>query len=184
MSVNRNRGDQVQIYADNVTANDNGSIRTTSSSDVATGSGQDVATGGGQSFSGTRVTENSSSSGGTGITISSNSGHGVEDVSSGDNAHGANPASAADDATQPIIDDIFDQHLASDPKNFSFSLDNNHMMVNNVRQPESVFQSFRKKYVLEKRDSYTYIHNGGSTTSSVHQHRGNSDVNQTNSITN
>lgn len=189
MTVNRNGASQVQVYADQVSTNPNGSLSTISGDNVSASSGQgdsrtmtisgkSVSVNGGGSdvaINGTFTSGSSGNQGGTGVSVGSGT-YGAADMT----RNSRNPVA---DATEPIIADILDQHLASDPKNFSFSLDNNRMLVNNVRQPESVFQSFHKKYVLEKSDSYSYARNGDGVVSSVHQHRGNSTVSRQSSST-
>jgi beta-lactamase regulating signal transducer with metallopeptidase domain len=78
---------------------------------------------------------------------------------------------AMENATNPIIHDILDRKLATDPLHMSFFLDRNRMRVNDVTQPKEVFDYFRNKYVLDKKDSYSFSRNGNDVVSTVSQNR-------------
>jgi beta-lactamase regulating signal transducer with metallopeptidase domain len=173
MTINNAGSAPTQVYGDKITANGNGSYNTVTTSTIS----------GSVSNSGVATITSSDVAHGSGSSTSVNSGSDVANGISGSGASRGGDASQADEAIAPVLEDILEQHLASNPKDLTFSLDNTRMLINSVRQPESVFESFRKKYVLTKTDSYYYARKDGNVTSSVHQHRGNSDVHQTNAIT-
>ena len=78
-----------------------------------------------------------------------------------------------EDLMHPVLQDVLSQHLVSDTTNMSFSLDDKRMLVNDVKQPAEIFESFHKKYIVGKKDAYKYARNGDNVTSSVTQNRGN-----------
>ena len=73
-----------------------------------------------------------------------------------------------------IIVELVDRGLVSAKTDLrSFSLDNNGLVVNGVRESDAVFADFKEKYVKDASDHYIYSHDGGSTTIDVRQQRGN-----------
>jgi hypothetical protein len=73
-----------------------------------------------------------------------------------------------------IIVDLVDRGLVNAKMDLrSFSLDNNGLLVNGVKESDAVFASFKEKYVKDAGDHYAYSHDGGSTTIDVRQQRGN-----------
>ncbi len=73
-----------------------------------------------------------------------------------------------------IIVELVDRGLVSAKVDLrSFSLDNNGLVVNGLKQSDAVFASFKEKYVRDATDHYVYSHDGGSTTIDVRQQRGN-----------
>jgi bla regulator protein blaR1 len=73
--------------------------------------------------------------------------------------------------TEPILKDIFAQHLASDSNHVSFTLNYHHFIVNDVKQPDDIFIHYRDRYVEGKKDSYVYTRNGGNISSTVTQNK-------------
>jgi hypothetical protein len=73
-----------------------------------------------------------------------------------------------------IIVELVDRGLVDAKTDLrSFSLDNNGLVVNGVRESDAVFTSFKEKYIKDAGDHYIYSHDGGSTTIDVRQQRGN-----------
>ena len=73
-----------------------------------------------------------------------------------------------------IILDMVDRGLISAKIDLrSFTLDNNGLIVNGVKESDDISTSFKEKYVKEASDHYIYSHDGGSTTIDVRQQRGN-----------
>jgi hypothetical protein len=66
-----------------------------------------------------------------------------------------------------IIDELIDKGVISDDLKLTFSLDNEAMTVNGVKQPDEVFQAFRKKYVKHTGDHFSYVRSGSSVISTV-----------------
>ena len=66
-----------------------------------------------------------------------------------------------------IIDELIDKGVIADDVKLSFSLDNEQMTVNGVKQPDAVFQAFRQKYIKHAGDHFRYEHSGSSTTSTI-----------------
>jgi hypothetical protein len=73
-----------------------------------------------------------------------------------------------------IVLELIDRGLVNAKTDLrSFSLDNNGLMVNGVRESDAVFAGFKEKYVKDAGDHYIFSHDGGSTTIDVRQQRGN-----------
>jgi hypothetical protein len=73
-----------------------------------------------------------------------------------------------------IILDMVDRGLVSAKIDLrSFTLDNNGLIVNGVKESNEVSTSFKEKYVKDASDHFIYSHDGGSTTIDVRQQRGN-----------
>jgi len=73
-----------------------------------------------------------------------------------------------------IILDMVDRGLISAKIDLrSFTLDNNGLIVNGVKESDEVFAGFKEKYVKDASDHYIYSHDGGSTTIDVRQQRSN-----------
>jgi hypothetical protein len=73
-----------------------------------------------------------------------------------------------------IILDMVDRGLISAKIDLrSFTLDNNGLIVNGVKESDEVSTSFKEKYVKDASDHYIYSHDGGSTTIDVRQLRSN-----------
>ena len=66
-----------------------------------------------------------------------------------------------------IIDELIDKGIIPDDVKLTFSLDNEALIVNGVKQPDEVFQAFRKKYIKHTGDHLSYEHSGSSTISSI-----------------
>lgn len=66
-----------------------------------------------------------------------------------------------------IIDELIDKGIIPDDNKLSFSLDNVGLTVNQVRQPDSVFQVFKQKFIKHPGDHMSYEHSGSSTVSSI-----------------
>ncbi len=66
-----------------------------------------------------------------------------------------------------IIDELIDKGIISDDVKLTFSLDNEALTVNGVKQPDEVFQAFRKKYIKHTGDHLSYERSGSSSISSI-----------------
>jgi hypothetical protein len=66
-----------------------------------------------------------------------------------------------------IIDELIDKGIIPDDVKLTFSLDNEALTVNGVKQPDEVFQAFRKKYIKHTGDHLSYEHSGSSSISSI-----------------
>ncbi len=56
----------------------------------------------------------------------------------------------------PIIDELMRERRIDDKEFFSFTLDNNELMVNGVQQPQDIFLHFRQKFMSDPRDKISY----------------------------
>ena len=66
-----------------------------------------------------------------------------------------------------IIDELIDKGIITDDSKLTFSLDNEAMTVNGVKEPDEVFQAFKKKYIKHTGDHFTYERSGSSAISSI-----------------
>ncbi|TDX01239.1 M56 family metallopeptidase [Dinghuibacter silviterrae] len=150
LSINNNQADQTVLTADRISM---------------AGTGQNMS-GSGVSMSGNWV-----STSGTGVTTRGNFSENTNKTEAV--MHLDNQDDRINIATQPIIQDILDQKLATDPKNLSFTLDHERLRINGVTQPKPVFEYFRNKYIQDKGDSYTYSRKGHSISSMVSRNSSN-----------
>jgi beta-lactamase regulating signal transducer with metallopeptidase domain len=60
-----------------------------------------------------------------------------------------------------VIYDLRADGLIESVETLSFTLDNDGLVVNGVKQPESVYQKYKAKYLRDPADHVIYIHNGG-----------------------
>ena len=78
----------------------------------------------------------------------------------------------ADRAIRQIIRDMIENGLIeSRDAVHSFSLDNNGLILNGVRQSADTYQALRVKYIKSANEHYHYSHNGTGTTTDVKQER-------------
>jgi hypothetical protein len=66
-----------------------------------------------------------------------------------------------------IIDELIDKGIIADDVKLTFSLDNEQLTVNGVKQPDEVFQAFRQKYIKHAGDHFNYERSGSSTISNI-----------------
>ena len=66
-----------------------------------------------------------------------------------------------------IIDDLFDKGLITEENKLSFQLDNEQLTVNGVKQPDSVFQFFKQKYIKHTGDHFGYERHGSSVITNI-----------------
>jgi beta-lactamase regulating signal transducer with metallopeptidase domain len=111
----------------------------------------------------------------SGHGVSSMSGNGSTDslrsastsgYGSRSNSYSYSGQNISPDVSNDVARKILQKHLASDSTELTYSLDHFHLIVNNVRQPDSVFNDF-KKYVIGNNDSIKYARKGGSIWSNV-----------------
>jgi hypothetical protein len=78
----------------------------------------------------------------------------------------------ADGAIRHIIHDMIANGLVESPDAVrSFSLDNNGLTLNGVRQAADAYQVLRMKYIKSATEHYLYIHSDTGTTTDVKQER-------------
>ncbi|MBN9380619.1 MAG: M48 family metalloprotease [Chitinophagaceae bacterium] len=71
----------------------------------------------------------------------------------------------------PVIDMLQDKKLITRTDELSFSLDKDGLTVNGKKQPEEVFQDFRKAFLEDPQDYIRYLKKGGSESTSVNKHK-------------
>lgn len=80
--------------------------------------------------------------------------------------------SVADRVIGQIMHDMIENGLVESTNAIhSFSLDNNGLTLNGVRQAADAYQVLRMKYIKSANEHYLYIHNGTGTTTDVKQDR-------------
>ena len=52
--------------------------------------------------------------------------------------------------------DLVKAHLISDAEHFSFTLNKDELIVNGSRQPATIFQTFKDKYISRPQDRFIY----------------------------
>lgn len=78
----------------------------------------------------------------------------------------------ADGAIRQIMHDMVENGLVeSTDAVHSFTLDNNGLILNGVRQTADAYQALRMKYIKSANEHYRYIHNGTGTTTDVKQEK-------------
>ncbi len=63
---------------------------------------------------------------------------------------------AAKSTSNDIIDDLVREHIITDKKNISFSLNQDELIVNGVKQPEAIHQKLKEKYVKTSDWNFSY----------------------------
>lgn len=63
-----------------------------------------------------------------------------------------------------IISFLIQKNIVKSKENLSFRLDNNELIVNDVKQPESLHSELKEKYISDPGDYYDYKNSGGSTS--------------------
>jgi beta-lactamase regulating signal transducer with metallopeptidase domain len=75
---------------------------------------------------------------------------------------------AADRIIHQIISDMIGLKLVGTQEGVhSFTLDNNGLTLNGVRQAADAYQTLRQKYIRSANEHYKYLHNGKGTTTDV-----------------
>jgi hypothetical protein len=70
---------------------------------------------------------------------------------------------------QKLTTDLIEVHLITDLNKFSFTLNENHLIVNGIEQPQELFSKLRAKYIMHNGDHYIYsqyYHTDGSGSGS------------------
>lgn len=150
VTANGSSGGPVRVHAESISFGQNGTL-STSTDNYGVSSSGNVSSSGGSTVGSGRVTINGSN---TSTTV-------------------LNYKGKTDDANTPILQDILDQKLADNPEDISFALDAQHMMINDKRQPDAIFEAFKAKYIHHNGDGYTYKRKNGDTSSIVSQHLSN-----------
>ncbi len=71
----------------------------------------------------------------------------------------------------PVIDEMTSEHLIDNRDELSFTLNDKELIINGVRQPDEVFQRFRKKYLGDPKDYIIYSKKkGGYESTSINVH--------------
>jgi hypothetical protein len=68
-----------------------------------------------------------------------------------------------------IIKDLRQNNLISNTDAFSFSLNNNELIVNGSRQPSELHQSLKQKYIHKPGDLFNYSKNNGNTSITINK---------------
>jgi hypothetical protein len=68
-----------------------------------------------------------------------------------------------------IIYDLNGYQLVSDPEKLSFSLDNNELIVNGVKQPAEIHQKLKGKYIQKPGDRFNYSKTGKTTSITINR---------------
>jgi len=76
-----------------------------------------------------------------------------------------------DEVIKPILDMLMDKGLVTQVDDVSFSLDNNEFMVNDKKQPQEVFKSFKDEFLHSSEDYIKYSKHKGSESSSINRHK-------------
>lgn len=71
----------------------------------------------------------------------------------------------------PVIDMLLDKKLITRTDELSFSLDKNGLTVNGKKQPEEVFQDFKKAFLEDPQDYIHYMKKDGSESTSINRHK-------------
>jgi len=66
-----------------------------------------------------------------------------------------------------IIDDLINKGIITDENKLTFSLDNEQLTVNGVKQPDEVFGTFKQKYIKHAGDHFRYDRQGSSTITNI-----------------
>jgi len=80
-------------------------------------------------------------------------------------------AGALNKHVEPVIRMLKDKKLITRTDELSFSLDKNGLTVNGKKQPEEVFQEFRKAFLEDPQDFILYSKKGGNESTSVNKHK-------------
>jgi beta-lactamase regulating signal transducer with metallopeptidase domain len=73
--------------------------------------------------------------------------------------------------TAPVIEMLQNKKLITRTDELSFSLDKDGLTVNGKKQPDGVFQEFRKAFLEDPQDYIRYSKKGASESASVNKHR-------------
>jgi hypothetical protein len=66
-----------------------------------------------------------------------------------------------------IISDLMAKGVITGTETLSFDLDDHELKVNGVKQPSSLHQSLKEKYLNKPGDHYNYSKNGGTTSITI-----------------
>ena len=72
---------------------------------------------------------------------------------------------------EPVIEMLRDKKLITQTDEVSFSLDKKGLTVNGKKQPEEVYQDFKKAFLEDPQDFIYYTKKGGSESTSVNKHK-------------
>ena len=73
------------------------------------------------------------------------------------------------DDVSRIISDLNSHQLVTDPENFSFSLNNNELIVNGKKQPAEIYQQFKERYIQNSGDRFNYSKKGSTTNITINR---------------
>jgi hypothetical protein len=71
----------------------------------------------------------------------------------------------------PVIDMLLDKKLITRTDELSFSLDKDGLTVNGKKQPEKVFQDFKKAFLEDPQDYIHYMKKDGSESTAINRHK-------------
>ena len=66
-----------------------------------------------------------------------------------------------------IISDLYQNKVITSEDPLSFTLNNNELVVNGKKQPAELHQKLKVKYIRKSGDFFSYVHQGGTTRSTI-----------------
>ena len=72
---------------------------------------------------------------------------------------------------EPVVVRLREKKLITQTDELTFSLDKNGLTVNGKKQPEEVFQDFKKAFLEDPQDFIYYSKKGGSESTTVNRHK-------------
>jgi len=72
---------------------------------------------------------------------------------------------------EPVIEMLREKKLITRTDDLSFSLDKNGLTVNGKKQPEEIFQDFKKAFLEDPQDYIHYSKKGDSESTSINKHK-------------
>ena len=70
---------------------------------------------------------------------------------------------------EPIIRVLLDERVITDDQHLSFTLNQDGLIVNGVRQPAELFERFRKEYLTNPQNEIIYAKKDGSESTTIKQ---------------
>jgi bla regulator protein BlaR1 len=69
--------------------------------------------------------------------------------------------------TDPILDDLLEDHLIKNKDEASFELDKDKLIINKMRQSNAIHKKYKEKFIKRAKDHYIYSASKGSTHTDV-----------------